>query len=321
MTRALIVLGATAAVAAAGVLAAPAPPVLSFRVFSHTNLPLSDVTWTGSRFLYATETIGELAVSGPTGSPIAPLATIPQEVEEVRCVPSPGAHGFAAGDVYCHAPRGTIWRIGADGSTHVFATLPETQQQDGTLAFDRQGGFGFAMLVATGGSGSDGGNVYALDAAGSIRTLGAYPGPGGADGIELAPSRFGSAANDLLLAIDSTGNPSTYGAVLAMKPDGSVRRLVALPEGINPIVAIGRADAPHGRATAGLYVADTKSTNVFRAPAAQLRRYAGSVMVGTETTARLWIVEPSGAGYRAVPVRHNLPGDAAWNLEGGSWVG
>ena len=37
-------------------------------------------------------------------------------------------------------------------------------------------------------------------------------------------------------------------------------------------------------------------------------------------------VEPSGAGYRAVPVRHNLPGDAAWNLEAGRgsakpWVG
>jgi hypothetical protein len=331
MTRALTVtlLVATAAAAAAGSSAAPAvgssgaPPgaTLSFRVFSHTNLPLSDVAWTGSQFLYATETIGRLAVSGPTGSPIAPLATIPQEVEEVRCVPSPGAHGFARGDVYCHAPRGTIWRIGADGSTHVFATLPETEQQDGTLAFDRHGGFGFAMLVSTGGSGSDGGNVYALDAAGSVRTIGAYPGPGGADGIELAPSRFGNAANDLLLAIDSTGNPSTYGAVLAMKPDGSVRRLVALPEGLNPIVAIGRDDAPRGKASAGLYLADTKSTNVFRAPAAQLRRYAGSVLVGTETTARLWIIQPSGSDFLAVPVRHNLSSGAIWNLEGGCWVG
>jgi hypothetical protein len=317
MTRALALLVATAAAATAAASATPAPPTLSFRVFSHTNLPLSDVTWTGSRFLYATETIGALAVSGPTGSPIAPLATIPQEVEEVRCAPSPGAHGFAAGDVYCHAPRGTIWRIGADGSTHVLATLPETQQQDGTLAFDTHGSFGFALLVSSGGSGGDGGNVYALDAAGSVRTIGAYPGPGGADGIELASSRFGSAANDLLIAIDGTA----YGAVLAMKPDGSVRRLVALPEGLNPIVAIGRRDAPRGAAGAGLYLADTKSTNVFRASAAQLTRYAGSVLVGTETTARLWIIRPSGAGFRAVPVRHNLGGGTTWNLEGGSWVG
>jgi hypothetical protein len=106
-----------------------------------------------------------------------------------------------------------------------------------------------------------------------------------------------------------------------MKPDGSVRRLVALPEGLNPIVAIGRDDAPRGKASAGLYLADTKSTNVFRAPAAQLRRYAGSVLVGTETTAHLWIIQPSGSDFLAVPVRHNLSGDAPWNLEGGCWVG
>ena len=34
------------------------PPFLTFTVFSQTGLPLSDVTWTGDRFLYATETEG-----------------------------------------------------------------------------------------------------------------------------------------------------------------------------------------------------------------------------------------------------------------------
>jgi hypothetical protein len=96
------------------------------------------------------------------------------------------------------------------------------------------------------------------------------------------------------------------------------RSFAALPKRLG---ASSIPSAPRGKASAGLYLADTKSTNVFRAPAAQLRRYAGSVLVGTETTARLWIIQPSGSDFLAVPVRHNLSGDAPWNLEGGCWVG
>jgi hypothetical protein len=323
VTRALTLLVVTAAAAAtAGSAATPAPPTLSFRVFSHTNLPLSDVTWTGSRFVYTTETIGEIAESDASGSPVSHLATLPKEVEEVRCLPSPGAHGFPAGELYCHAPRGTIWRIDADGAMHVLATLPETAQQDGTIAFDRRGGFGYALLASTGGSQTNGGTVYALDASGTVRKIGAYSGPGGADNIELAPAGFGSAANELLLAIDQTGTPvSTYGALLAMKPDGTVRRLATFPDGLNPIVAIGRPDAPLGSATPGLYVADTNSKNVLFAPASQLSRFAGSVLVGAEMTAHMWIVSPAGPGFRSVRVRHNLRGGPKWNLEGAAWVG
>ena len=91
------------------------PPFLNFSVFSRTGLPLSDVTWTGDRFLYATETEGAFSVSGPTGSPVTPFATIPSEIEEVRCRPSPGAHGWPAGFVYCHAPHGIVYRLAPDG--------------------------------------------------------------------------------------------------------------------------------------------------------------------------------------------------------------
>jgi hypothetical protein len=84
----------------------------------------------------------------------------------------------------------------------VLATLPETAQQDGTIAFDTHGGFGYALPASTGGSQTKGGTVYAIAASGAVRKVGSYPGPGGADNIELAPARFGSAANELLLAID-----------------------------------------------------------------------------------------------------------------------
>jgi hypothetical protein len=300
--------------------ASSAAPSLSFRIFARTAIPVADVLWTGRQFLYVANTSGEIAVSGPSGPPLRPFATLPQEVEEFRCLPSPGAHGFPGGVVFCHSPHGEIWRIGLDGKPQLFAKLPVTAQQDGALAFDTLGRFGYAMLAATGGSASEGGSVYAVRADGSVRSVGEYVGPGGADEIELAPARFGTASGQLLLAIDHDAAPNR-GALLAMRPDGTVRRLVPFPEGINPIVLIGRGDAPRGTATAGLYLTDTNSTNVLLAPAAQLSDYSGSLIVGAEKTAHLWLVSPAMSGFRAVRVRSNLRPGAKWNLEGAVWVG
>jgi hypothetical protein len=301
--------------------ASTAQTPLSFRVFAHTGLRLGDVAWTGSRFLYVTQNVGEIHASGPRGSPIRLFAKVTPEVEEMRCLASPGAHGFLRGDVYCHSPRGTIWRITSAGNASAFATLPETEVQDGALAFDRAGGFGYALLAATGGSASNGGTVYAIGADRSVRKVGPYPGPGGADNIEMAPRGFGSAANQLLIAIDKSSKPQA-GFVLAMRPNGAVRRLVSLPDGLNPIVSIGRGDAPRGSAAPGRYLTDTFSTNVLFAPASQLTGHVGDVLVGGETTARLWVVSPSGSGFRATRVKSNLRGKGApWNLEGAAWVG
>ena len=137
----------------------------------------------------------------------------------------------------------------------------------------------------------------------------------------MASARFGSASNQLLIAIDKAGNPQA-GFLLAMRPNGSVRRLVSLPDGLNPIVSIGQADAPRGRASPGVYLTDTFSTNVLYAPAFQLSGHVGDVLVGGETTAHLWVVSPRGSGFRATRVPSNLRGKGApWNLEGAAWVG
>jgi hypothetical protein len=323
--RLCLCLGAVLAAGAVGAAAAAsAPTSLTFSVFAHTGLRLGDVTWTGSRFLYVTQNAGELHSSGPRGLPTGLFAKVPPEVEEMRCLPSPGAHGFARGDVFCHSPRGTIWRITSAGNASAFATLPETEVQDGALAFDRAGGFGYDLLAATGGSASNGGTVYAIGSDKSVRKIGPYPGPGGADNIEMASGQFGTASNQLLIAIDKAPNPPEpqAGYVLAMRPNGAVRRLVSLPDGLNPIVVIGRGDAPPGRASPGVYLTDTFSTNVLFAPASQLSGHVGDVLVGGETTAHLWIVSPRGSGFRATRVPSNLRGKGApWNLEGATWVG
>jgi hypothetical protein len=298
---------------------AAAPKPLTFGVFAKTGLPLGDVVWTGQRFLYVAERTGEIAASGPAGSGLETFAKLPAEYEEVRCVPSPGDHGWAAGDLYCHGPHGEIWRVGADGSTIRLATLPDTKLQDGALAFDAGGGFGYALLAASGGSGHNGGTVYAVAADGGVRRVGAYPGPGGAENLELAPASFGIASNQLLLAIDARGKG---GRVLAMAPGGAVRTIATLPHGINPIVAIGRGEAPRGAAAPGLYLTDTLTKNVYFAAASQLAPYAGAVIVGSEKgLARFWIVQPSGKGFRAVRLHSNLERlRGSWNLEGAIYV-
>ncbi len=299
------------------------PPFLTFTTFSQTGLPLSDITWTGQRFLYATETVGQFVTSGPTGSPLTPFATIPTEIEEVRCRPSPGAHGWPAGDVvFCHAPHGVIYRLAPDGAATVFATLPETDKQDGVIAFDKAGGYDWAMLVTTGGPAGDGGTVYAVGPDAGLRRLGSFPGPGGADNLEMAPAQFGSASNQLLLAIDHDAGGVGSGRVLAMRPDGSVRTLVNLPEGINPIAVVGRGDAPRGSAKPGFYVTDVATMNVYFLPAAVLARYPNTVIVGTEKTAHFWLVRPTNTnGFAQLRLRGNLESmRSAWNLEGAEYV-
>ena len=234
------------------------------------------------------------------------------------------ARGWPAGFVYCHAPHGVVYRLAQDGTTSVFATIPEIDKQDGVIAFDTLGDFGYAMLVTTGGPAGDGGTVYAFGPDASMRRVGSFPGPGGADNIELASAEFGLASRELLIAIDYDPGGGTPGAgrVLATKADGTVRTLVNLPEGINPIAVIGRGDAPRGAAAPGLYLTDAYTKNVYFLPAAVLAtRYPNAVIVGSEKTAHFWLVRPNAKGFAQLRLKSNLEAmSPTWNLEGAEYV-
>ena len=123
----VVAAAAVAALLAPGASSAPqaAPPQLTFTVAATTRVRLVDVAWTGTRFLYVENTTSRVVAAGPDGKVTGLFAQMPKVVEETRCVPSPGRHGFAAGDVFCHSPDNRIYRITAGGSTTVFATLPE----------------------------------------------------------------------------------------------------------------------------------------------------------------------------------------------------
>src|SRR5205085_9547932 len=172
-TRSLRMVTAALAVAAVVTTAATASASAStvhFQVFARTGLRLTDIVWTGRQFLYVDNTTNRVAAAGPSGMPLRPFAQMPRQVEETRCSPSPGAHGFAAGDLYCHSPDNKIYRISPDGKTVTdFAVLPHSPRSDGALTFDTVGAFGYALLAATGRSGAAtpaGGSVFAIDPAG-----------------------------------------------------------------------------------------------------------------------------------------------------------
>lgn len=276
--------------------AASAQARLELRAFFHTGIRLGDVRWTGREFIYVEETTGTILFSGERGAGLHVFARLPSEVEEFRCRPSPGLHGYPQGVVYCHSPGNAIYEIDRRGHVSLFARLPENDVSDGALTFDTRGRFGYRMLAATGRSGTGtGGNVYSIRPGGKVRLIGSYPGPGGAENMAVALGRFGRASGDVLISIDWVANS---GRVVAIGPNGRTFTIAdGLGDGINPIAVVGNGGRARTRKPRpGFYVSDTNSTDVFFAPARQLRAYEGGIVVGAEKTGRFWAIQASGGG-------------------------
>jgi hypothetical protein len=291
---------------------APATPTLRFDVVTKTAQKLDSLAWTGRQFLYVQNTANTVWAAPPAGHPLTQFATMPKLVEETRCILSPGSEGFPPGTIFCQSPDHKIYEISPDGaSVSVFATLPAPYPpaSDGALAFDTVGRFGYRLVAATGRSGGRepaGGVVYTIDSHGKIQRVGSYAGPGGADELVIAPGGFGSVAGDALLTVDAGGS----GRVVAIDSTGRTRTIATFPEGPNPIAPIPQLPGTirmTGAPLPGLYVSDDLTGYTYLAPAAELARYAGDVIVGGEARPDFWILEPSGDGFVELPLRDNLP--------------
>jgi hypothetical protein len=291
----------------------PAGPTLPFHVVTRTTQKLDSLLWTGRQFLYVQNTANTVWAAPPAGHPLQRFATMPRLVEETRCILSPGTQGFPPGAIFCHSPDNKIYEISPDGSSvTVFASLPAPYPlaADGALAFDSVGRFGHRLVAATGRSGGvkpAGGLVYTIDSHGNVRQVGSYPGPGGADELVIAPRRFGSVAGEALLTVDAGAHG---GAVVAVGPSGRTRTIATFPVGPNPIAPTPTTPTRSGSTRApapGLYLNDDTTGYTYMVPAATLARYAGDVIVGTESRPLFWILEPRGNGFANVPLRDNLP--------------
>ena len=305
--------------------AAPAAPVpLHFTTFAATDLPLGDVVWTGSAFLYNAETLGKLETSDASGDNFKPFLSFDQGGEEMRCVPAPNAPSYWPAGIYCHTPDNRILRLATDGSSMTeLAKLPSGDKSDGAIAFDTVGKFGYALLAATGGSTSTGGEVFSIRKSGTVKAVGSYSGPGGAENIVIAPARFGTASGAVLLSVDQDLG---VGRLLAMDARGNVKVLAdRLPYGINPIEVLRASPANRaaGLPAAGLYLADTNSKTVYFTAAPGLKSYVGDVIVVTEKprddSARVWIVQPKGSGFQIVGLTTDLP-TQSWNFESAAYM-
>ena len=293
----------------------PSTPTLRFHVFARTTQHMDSILWTGTQFLYVQNTANTVWAAPPAGHPVRQFATMPMLVEETRCIRSPGRKGFPPDVIFCHSPDNKIYEISPDGSSvTVFATLPAPYPPaaDGALAFDSVGRFGYRLVAATGRSGGAqpaGGLVYTIDAHGTVRQLGSYPGPGGADELVIAPREFGPVAGDALLSVDAGAS----GAVVAVDPSGRTRTIATFPKGASPIAPITQVPAGAGgtRGPApGFYLTDDTSSDTYMAPAAPLAPYTGDVIVGTESGPFFWILEPRGGGFAKISLRNNLPAGA-----------
>jgi hypothetical protein len=292
---------------------APERTTLSFDVVTKTTQKLDSLVWTGTKFLYVQNTANTVWAAPPAGYPLTQFATMPKLVEETRCILSPGRQGFSPGAIFCHSPDNKIYEITPNGSSvTVFASLPAPYPpaSDGALAFDTVGRFGYRLLAATGRSGAPqpgGGLVYSIDPHGHVQRVGSYGGPGGADELVIAPSRFGSVGGDALLTVDAG---ASGGAVVAIDPSGRTRTIATFPEGPNPIAAIPKFPGGKGKTGAplsGLYVNDDTTGYTYLAAAASLAQYAGDVIVGTESRPLFWALEPRGNGFAKLPLEDNLP--------------
>jgi hypothetical protein len=290
-------------------------PRLDFTVFSSAVPRPDGAVWTGSRFLFVQNTANVVWAVSPSGSNGARFAAMPPAHEEARCVLSSGAHGFAPGAFFCHSPDHRIWEFSAAGRRRLFAVLPRPGRtaDDGAIAFDGVGRYGFALLAATGRSGAGhppgGGALYAIDSQGRTRRVGDYTGPGGADQLIVAPPHFGSARAEALLTVDAG---AADGRLIAVAPDGGERTLTTFPDGPNPIVALNRLGT---RLSRRLYLTDDETHNVYVTSAAPLRESAGDVLVGSETRGFFWVVRPRGPGFETVPVGTNFHHAAKHSLE------
>ena len=293
--------------------AATRSPTLTFRVFARTRgHKIDSIVWTGRRFLYVENTTNRVWSSPPAGTPLELFATMPNLVEESRCIESAGAHGFPAGVIFCHSPDDKIYEISEDGSNvSVFATLPAPAGtvSDGALDFDRVGKFGFQLVAATGRSGASmpaGGVVYTISPAGHVTQVGTYAGPGGADELMVAPASFGTVGGDALLTVDAGAGG---GSLVAVDPGGGTRTIFQTEDGLNPIASIVPETGQAKRSpAAGLYLTNDIASYVYFAPAQQLSGYADDIIVGSEDNAQMWILVPSGSTFTALQVTHNLRG-------------
>ena len=109
------------------------------------------------------------------------------------------------------------------------------------------------------------------------------------------------------------------GRLVAVSAQGTVTTIARFPDGLNPIAVVPPRLRTTGTPAAGLYLTDTFPGTVLRAAAGQFQGHAGAVIVGSEVRGLIWLVAPSGQGFRTTLLPTSLTA-TGYNLEGATFV-
>ncbi len=144
---------------------------------------------------------------------------IPGASSELVVGASLGNGGFPVGDIYAGSDaNGQIYHYAnSGGSPSLFATLPAAAGNVRQVFFDPGSTFGGNMLVTT-----TSGNIYKVNSSGTSTLLASV----GEDteGMDIAPSNWGSHAGDLIVGSENSGSLrliSPSGAVTVIESVGS----------------------------------------------------------------------------------------------------
>jgi hypothetical protein len=192
--------------------------------------------------------------------------------------------GFPKGDIYAAAGVGIYHYANSGGSPTLFGSVPISAGTVRQIFFDPGSSFGGNMIATT-----SSGNIYQFTS-GGVRSLIASTGED-TEGVDIAPSSWGSFAGDLLTASEGSGR------LRLISPGGTVTLvgIAAIPSA--ETVSFVPTDLDPTNPLQGFYVADYP-VNIQFASASQFvtQGLLGDAIITSEDSgnARAWDVHYNG---------------------------
>ncbi len=202
---------------------------------------------------------------------------LPTGSGEVVVAASLGQGGFAQGDIYAGPANANIYHYSnAGGAPTLFATTPDGSAVR-QIFFDPGSSFGGNMLVTT-----TSGLILKIDSTGSVTTLASV----GEDteGMDIAPSTWGSYAGSLLVASEGSG------ALRLISPGGGITVVPSITVPIAETVSFVPLNlGASGNPLEGFYVANYP-VDIQKADASQFSGLLGDAIITSEdgSNARIW---------------------------------
>jgi hypothetical protein len=238
------------------------------------NTSTIGITYAGNKFVgtvYFGANNNQLYSTDLTGGNLQKFGDpIPGAGGEVVVGASLGQGGFAKGDIFAGSQNnGQIYHISNDGSTEsLFATLPSGDVRQ--IFFDPGNTFGGNMIVTT-----DNGRIYSVDSSGTP-TLIANIGQD-TEGIDIAPSNWGTFTGDLLVASEGSGSLH----IISKDPGHLVTDTHINVPSIETVSTVPLNLGASGNPVEGFYVANYP-LDVQKAGASDFTPYIGDVIVTQE---------------------------------------